>query len=439
MGRREPSGVGHPCPGNDFFRFLKKTGLTAPEKGDAEKALAQAAQKAEAVYLLPYLAHTPMEPMNCTAFVQPNRCDIWVPTQFQTATQQLGAKLTGLAPDRVFVHTTFLGGGFGRRSEVDFVEEAVQISKSTRKPVKVIWTREEDMHHDFYRPGNCCHITAGLDETGHLTAWSHKVVVPSIFIRVFPSMMKKGMDPAAVEGIEDTPYEIPNLHVEYIQMDLPIPVGFWRSVGNSHNAFTMESFMDEMAHLARKDPLEFRLKLLKDHKRAARVLETAAEKAGWGKPLVGAQGRGIAQHNSFGSYVAQVAEVSVDQKTGTIRIHRVVCAVDCGLVINPDTVKAQMEGAIIMGLSAALKEKMEFSKGGPKTGNFDEYPILRMKEIPKIEVHIVKSADPVGGIGEPGLPPVAPAVANALFAAAGFRLRRLPMSPALVLQEIKKG
>ncbi len=419
-----------------FLESLAKAGINAKNKGDAKKVLDQAAKKAEAVYQLPYLAHTTMEPMNCTAHVQKERCDIWVPTQFQTAAQQMGAKLTGLKPDRVFVHTTFLGGGFGRRSEVDVVEEAVQISHQVKKPIKVIWTREEDIQYDFYRPGNCCLITAGLDEAGRLLAWSHKVVTPSIFTRVFPSMMKNGIDPAAVEGIEDTPYEIPNLNVEYTEVDLPIPVGFWRSVGNSHNAFTMECFMDEMAHLAQRDPLEFRLGLLKSHKRAARVLEVAAEKAGWGKPLTRGQGRGIAQHHSFGSYVAQVAEISLDKKEGAIQVHRVVCVLDCGLVVNPNTVMAQMEGAIIMGLSAALKEKVEFIKGGVKTANFDEYPLIRMKEIPEIEVHIIKSNDPPGGIGEPGLPPIAPAVANALFAAAGIRLRRLPMSAGAILEAL---
>jgi isoquinoline 1-oxidoreductase beta subunit len=244
--------------------------------------------------------------------------------------------------------------------------------------------------------------------------------------------MKDGIDPAAVEGLRNMEYEVPNVSVEYVKIDTPVPVGFWRSVGSSHNAFTVESFVDEMAHLAGKDPLEFRLGLLKNHRRAHRVLELAAEKAGWEKPRSSGIGGGIAQHMSFGSYVAQVAEVSVDKKDGGIRVHRVVCAVDCGPAVNPAIIKAQMESGIVMGLSAALKEKIEMAKGGVETSNFNNYDLLRMSEVPEVEVHIVSSKEPLGGVGEPGVPPIAPAVANAVFNASGIRIRRLPMKPETV-------
>jgi len=305
--------------------------------------------------------------------------------------------------------------------------------------VKVIWTREEDIHHDFFRPGNCCRIEGALDAQGKITAWSHRVVVPSIFARVFPQMMQKGIDPAAVEGIADLPYEVPNLRVEFVRLDLPIPVGFWRSVGSTHNAYTVECFMDELARAAGKDSLDFRLEHMAKTSTLRRVLETAADKAGWGKALKAGRTRGLACHSCFGSHVAQVAEVSVNKDRGSIKVHRVVCAIDCGPVINPDTVKAQMEGGILMGLSAALKEQVIFAKGGVETANFGDYPLLRFSETPEIEVHLVQGQQAHGGVGEPGLPPIAPAVANAVFAATGIRLRRLPMTPEAVLAAIKKG
>jgi isoquinoline 1-oxidoreductase beta subunit len=293
------------------------------------------------------------------------------------------------------------------------------------------------MQHDFYRPGNATRIEAGLDEKGRLTAWSHKIVCPSIFARVFPGMMKNGIDGAAVEGVTDLEYEAPNLLAEYVRVDLPVPVGFWRSVGASHNGFIIESFIDELAAATKRDPLEFRLAHLAKHPRAKRVLETAAAKAGWGKKPKQGQALGIAYHLSFGTYVAEVAEVSVEKASGRITVHKVTCAVDCGSVINPDTVRAQMESGIIMGLSAALKEKIEFANGGVRSANFGDYDILRMSETPEIEVHITTSKDPLGGIGEPGVPPIAPAVANAVFAATGARLRTLPMTPEAVKAAMK--
>jgi isoquinoline 1-oxidoreductase beta subunit len=350
----------------------------------------------------------------------------------------MASKVTGLKPKAIHVHTTHLGGGFGRRLESDFVEEALQVSKATGKPVKLIWTREEDIGNDFYRPATCSRIEGGIDGKGRVIAWANKLVAPSIFSRVYPQMVRNGIDPVAVEGAVDMKYEIPNIHLEYVMVDAPVRVGFWRSVGHSLNAFTVESFVDELAHAVRKDPLEFRLGLLKNRPRPRRVLEVAAEKACWGKSLTKGHGRGIAQHFSFGSYVAQVAEVSVNKKDGTVKVHRIICAVDCGPVINPDTVSAQMEGGIIFGLSAALKEKIQFARGGVESANFHNYEILPMSETPEIEVHIVKSDAKLGGVGEPGVPPAAPSMANAVFAATGIRVRRLPMKPETVMEIIKK-
>jgi isoquinoline 1-oxidoreductase beta subunit len=422
----------------EFLSSLDTAGIVARNDGDAKAAMEGAAQKVEAVYQLPYLSHATMEPMNCLVHVRSDGCDIWAPTQNQTGVLDMAAKMTGLKPEQIAVHTTFLGGGFGRRFERDFLEEALLLSVSTGKPIKLVWKREEDMQHDFYRPMNTTRIRAALDAEGRVTAWSHTIVCPSIFSRVFPQMMKNGIDNAAVEGVENMEYEVPSIHVEYLRIDAPVPVGFWRSVGSSHNAFTVESFVDELAHAAKKDPLEFRLGLLKNHSRPRRVLEVAAEKAGWGKPLSRGQARGIAYHLSFGSYVAEVAEVSVDQKSGAIIVHRVTCAVDCGSTVNPAIVSAQMMGGITMGLSAALKEKIEIANGGVKSENFADYELLRMNEAPEVDVHIVKSGEKLGGIGEPGLPPAAPATANAVFAATGARVRELPMKPETVLAAMKK-
>jgi isoquinoline 1-oxidoreductase beta subunit len=424
---------------NSLVMHLDKPGVTARKKGDAGSALAGAAKRIEARYLLPFLAHATLSPMNCTAHVRRDSCDIWAPTQHQMACVRIAAKETGLKPEQIHVHTTYLGGGFGRRSETDVVEEAVQLSKAAGRPVKLIWTRKEDTQYDFYRPGNCCKIEGGLDSRGRLLAWSHKIVCPSIFSRVFPSYLENGVDPSAVEGIVDMEYEIPHMNIEYVRMDTPVPVGFWRSVGHSHNAFTVESFIDELAYASHTDPLDFRLNLLKKHARAARVLQLAAEKAGWGKPLKAGQGRGIAYHFSFESRVAHVVEVSVNKNDGTIKVHRIVSAVDCGPAVNPHIIKTQIEGGALMGLSAALKEKVEFAGGGPKSAYFSDYPVLTMSETPDMEVHIVKSEESLGGIGETGLPPIAPALANAVFAATGARLRRLPMKPQIVLEAIQKA
>ncbi len=423
----------------EFLARLDQKGIAARNDGDADGVIGKAERKVEAIYQQPFLSHATMEPMNCTADVRADRCEIWAPTQNQTGTLAAAAKITGLKPEQVTVHTTYLGGGFGRRFERDFVEEALILSKTAGKPVKLVWTREDDVQHDFYRPMNATRIRAALDANGAIVAWSQTIVCPSIFARVFPQMMKDGIDSAAVENVKDMEYAISNLHVEYVRYDTPVPVGFWRSVGSSHNAFTVESFVDELAHAAKKDPLEFRLAMLKDHPRPRRVLEVAAEKAGWGKPLPDGHARGIAYALSFGTYVAEVAEVSVDRKSGGIAVHKVTCAVDCGSVVNPAIVKDQMMGGIVMGLSAALKEKIEVAGGGIKSANFGDYELLRMSEAPEVDVHIVKSGEALGGIGEPGVPPVLPAVANAVFAATGVRVRQLPMKPETVLVAMKQG
>lgn len=414
---------------------LGQDGLEAERRGDVEAALATAAQRVRASYYLPYLAHAYLEPSSCTVHVSDGRCDIWCATQYQTLVKESGARITGLDIDQVHVHTSYLGGGLGGKSEVKNVEQAVEIGNMLKKPVKLIWTRDNDLKHDFYRPGMCCEIEGGLDAEGNLIAWSHKVAAASILMRRFPEMMERGIDSRMHEGVRDMLYSVPNLLVHQMLMEeLPVPVGFWRSVGHSFGAFTKESFVDEMAHAAGKDPLSFRLNLLKENPIATRVLEQAARASNWGETLPEGVGRGIAHHYSFGSHVAQVAHVSVDRQSGRIRVLQVFCAVDCGPVVNPAIVTQQMEGAICMGLSTAFHEEVEFGAGGVKSENFSDYRLLTMSEAPEIHVDILDSTEPIGGIGEPGLPPTAPAVANALFAVSGVRMRKLPMTPERVKQ-----
>ncbi len=430
-----------------FMEDLDKPGSVAAKVGDAKKALGEAQKKVEAIYFVPFVAHTTMEPMNCTAHVQKDRCDIWVPTQAQLVSRMLAAQFAELPPDKVQIHTTLLGCGLGRRAAPDFVIEAVVASKVAGKPVKLVWTREEDIKYDFFRAATCQKIQAGLDSQGRLIGWSHKAIAGSIMKNIDPKGIINGVDIMSLWGLLDFPnaptnnkimYEIPNFYVEFLLSNLPIPVAPWRSVQNGPNAFVIECFVDEVAHAAGKDPLEFRLEHLKNNMRPRRVLETVAEKAGWGKPIAKGQGRGIAQHCCFGSYVAQVAEVSVNQGNGAIKVNRIVSAVDCGPFVNPDTIKAQIEGGVIEALSTTLKEEVMFSNGGVKSANFDNYHIIRMSDIPEIEVHIVKSNEAIGGIGEPGVPPLAPAVANAVFNATGARIRRIPLTPEVVLAAIKK-
>ncbi len=442
----------HPDISTDFvvkhyMEGLDKPGKVAMNKGDAKKAIDEASKKLEATYIVPFIAHATMEPMNATAYVQPDRCDVWVPTQGQTVAQLVASKISGLPPEKVHVYTTYVGGGFGRRSEPDFVIDAVIASKAVGKPVKVVWTREEDIKHDSFRAASFQRIQAGLDGQGHVTGWNHKISCTSILRFLNPAWMtKEGIDLFSLFGILDPPdpkvysrtnYEFPNWYVEQVLSDLPIPAAPWRSVQNAPNAFVVECFMDELAQAAGKDPVEFRMHLLANNMRARRVLQTVAEKAGWGKSVPKGKGRGIAQHACFGAYVAQVADVSVNETNGAVKVDRIVSAVDCGPVVNPDPLIAQIEGAVVMGLSTIFKERIEFATGGVKSANFDDYKLIRMSETPEIEVHIVKSTEAIGGIGEPGVTPTAPAVVNAVFSATGARVRRLPMTPETVLAAIK--
>ena len=398
----------------------------ARKEGDAASALGTAAVKMDAVYQAPFLAHATMEPMNCTAHVQADRCDVWAPTQGQTSSQNEAARITGLKPEAVFIHTTYLGGGFGRRGESDFVADAVELSKILGAPVKVTWTREEDMQHDVYRPASYSRFSAALDSNSMPIAWTNRIACPSIFHRVFPGNVKNNLDGTSVEGAADIPYSIPNIFVDYQLTETGIPVGFWRSVGDSQNGFFVESFMDEVAAAAKKDPYELRRALLSNAPRYKGVLELAAQKAGWGTPLPKGRYRGIAVISAFKSYVAEVAEVSVNQKDGTYRVHRVVCALDCGRIVNPDTIAAQMQSGIVYGLTA-LKDQITIDRGRVEQANFDTYPMLRMNEMPVVEVFIMPSEEAATGVGEPGVPCLAPAVCNAIFAATGKRIRRLPI------------
>jgi isoquinoline 1-oxidoreductase beta subunit len=421
-----------------LMKHLESNGVIAKNEGSVDEAISGARKKVEATYILPYLSHVPLEPMNALAYVKEDRCDVWASTQAQSLSHIVAAEASGLKMDQVFIHTTYLGGGFGRRLEADFVREAVEISKLVGKPIKLIWTREEDFKNDFYRPVNATSAVGALDADGKLIAWDHKIVAPSIYARVRPQEMAGEIDPPAVEGLVNMDYQVPNFRVRYVPFEAPVPVGFWRSVGSSHNAFTVECFVDELAHASGKDPLEFRLELLEGNYRVQRLLKAVAEDCGWGKSLPEGVGRGLAYHFCFGTQVAQVAEVSVDKGTGTVKVHRIFCAVDCGKVVHPDIARAQIEGGVLMGLSAALKEAVSFDGGGVATSNFDNYDLLRIHEAPEVNVRFVESDAPMGGLGEPGLPPVAPAVANAIFAASGARVRHLPITPEAVLGALRK-
>jgi isoquinoline 1-oxidoreductase beta subunit len=422
----------------DYAQMAATPGVLARKDGDPELAYAHSAKKLTAEYSVPYLAHAAMEPLNCTVDLREDGCDIWTGTQSQTADRNAAARVLGLKPEQVQLHTTFLGGGFGRRANPasDFVVTATEVAKVLRKPVKVVWTREDDMRAGFYRPMWHDRLMAGLDAKGNPIAWWHTIVGQSIMAGTGWEgvMVKNGIDATSVEGARDIPYAIPNLLVDLHSPRLGVPVQWWRSVGHSHNAFVVESFLDELAHLAGKDPLELRRTLLVDKPRHRGVLELAAEKAGWGTALPAGHGRGIAVHESYGSFVAHVAEVSVDPK-GKVLVHRVVCAVDCGRYVNPDTIEAQMESGIIFGLSATLYGEITLKNGRVEQGNYNDYPVLRINETPAMEVHIVRNGEKPGGIGEPGVPTVAPAVANAVFAVTGIRVRTLPIRA----EELKNG
>ncbi|HEX9079583.1 MAG TPA: xanthine dehydrogenase family protein molybdopterin-binding subunit [Desulfuromonadaceae bacterium] len=419
-----------PVMRREYAELAAMPGRAARHEGDAPAELAMANRRLEAEYEVPYLAHATMEPLNC--FVDLDRRLIKTGSQFQTLDRNAAAQEAGLKPEQISFETTFLGGGFGRRAcpGHDFVLEAVQVAKAVKKPIKVIRTREDDMRAGYYRPFWYDRIAAALDGDGRPLAWKHTIVGQSIITGTpfEKAMIKDGIDATSVEGAADIPYAIPNLLVDLHTTKNGVPVLWWRSVGHSHTAFVVESFLDEVAHLAGIDPYQYRHSLLAKHPRHLRVLETAARKAGWGTPLPKGVGRGIAVHASFGSYVAQVAEVALDT-TGAPKVQRVVCAVDCGQIVNPDTIAAQMESAIVFGLSAALYGEITLKDGRVEQGNFDSYPLVRMAASPRIEVHIIPSSDPPGGVGEPGVPPIAPAVANALFSATGARVRSLPLTP----------
>ncbi len=412
-----------------YREMAKSPGKSVRREGDPDSAFAKAARKIEAVYEVPYLAHAMMEPLNCAVDLKADSCVVWTGTQLQTLDRASAAKVVGLPDEKVQIQTTFLGGGFGRRANPhsDFVVDAVQVAKAAGVPVKVVWTREDDMQGGWYRPAFLHAITGSIDATGNPVSWRSRLVGQSIFAGTpFESMMKeKGYDPASVEGVDDLPYAIPNLAVEYHQTEVTVPVQWWRSVGHTHTAFATECFIDELASLARKDPYQFRRPLLLKHPRHLRVLDLAAQKAGWGKPLPKGWGRGIAVHFSFESYNAQVAEISV--RDGKVILHRIVSAIDCGRYVNPGIIAAQMEGGAIFGASASLFQELTFENGRLQQTNFHSFPMLRMNECPKIETHIVQSNEKSGGIGEPGVPCAAPAIANALFAATGKRIRKLPI------------
>ena len=412
-----------------FAERTMQPGVEARKEGDAAAALSGATQKLEAIYEVPYLAHATMEPENCTADVRADRVDVWAPTQFQTISQATAAKICGLKPEAAFIHTTFLGGGFGRKGGVDFVIEAVEISKAIGAPVKLTWSREDDTQHDYYRPASYARMAGAIGADGWPVAWTTRIACPSIMEAWFPGRTQNNLDPTSVEGVANLPYTIPNILVDYQRTEPGIPVGFWRSVGASQNGFFSECFIDELAAAAKKDPYEFRRHLLSKSPRHLAVLELAAQKARWNTPLPAGRFRGIAVLFAFESYAAQVIEISVNRSAKTLQVHRVVCAVDVGQVVNPSTIVAQSESAVVYGLSAGLYGNITIAGGRVKETNFNNYPVLRLNEMPVVEVHIVPSTEKPTGAGELSVPPVIPALCNAIFAATGKRIRRMPIQP----------
>jgi len=400
-------------------------GVVAKATGDVVKGLSDG-DLLEAAYELPFLAHATMEPMNCTVHVTPTSCEVWVGSQVLSRAQAIAAKVTGLPLDEVTVHNHLIGGGFGRRLEVDMVDKAVQIAKQVDAPVKVVWTREEDIQHDVYRPVYRDNLSASV-ANGRIVGWKHRITGSAIIARWLPPAFQKGIDIDAIDSGVDIPYDIPNLRVEYVRNEPPgVPTGFWRGVGPNNNVFAIESFMDELAKKSNKDPVAFRRDLLGKSPRLKAALELAAAKAGWGNPLPARTGRGIALQVAFGSFIATVAQAEVDAN-GEVHVHRMVTAVDTGIVVNPDTVVAQLQGGLIFGLTAALYGNITIAKGRVQQSNFNDYRMLRINETPQIEVHLIQSGEAPGGIGETGVTAAPPALGNALFAATGIRLRRLPI------------
>jgi isoquinoline 1-oxidoreductase beta subunit len=414
-----------------YADLAKQTGKVARNQGNADAALASAPNKFERIFEAPFLAHATMEPMNCTADVKGNSCDVYVPTQGQTASHNAAIAASGLPADKVKIHTTYLGGGFGRRGEADFVTEAVETSKAVGAPVKVVWSREDDMQHDFYRPISYARMQGAVDAAGNATVFTQHLVQQSLMKRL-GSLPPPGVDFISLEGAATLPYDLPNIKVEYTEQDPGIPFGFWRSVGASFQGFAVEAFIDELATTAGKDPYKFRHDLLGKMPRHRAALDLAAEKAGWGKPLPQGRARGIAMMECFGSILAQVTEVSVDAK-GAVKVHRVVCTVDTGWVINPDTIKQQMEGGIIYGLTAALKGEITIQNGRVTQRHFNDYQMIRQPEMPLIEVFVVPSTEEPGGIGEPSTALAAGSLVNAIYAATGKRIYKLPIKPETLM------
>jgi isoquinoline 1-oxidoreductase subunit beta len=413
-------------------RASQNDGVVARSDGDVAKAIPGAAKKVDAIYEMPFLAHATMEPMNCTVHVTEDSCDIWVGIQVVSRAQATAAQITGLPLDKIQVHNHLIGGGFGRRLDVDGITQAVAIAKQVDAPVKIVWSREEDIQHDVYRPYYYDRLTAGFDGQNQLVAYHHRVTASSILARWAPPAFVNGLDEDAVNGAaKEFPYAIPNILVDYVRDEPPgLTTGWWRGVGPTHNIFVVESFIDELAAATKKDPVEFRRSLLGKQPRVLGVLNLAAEKAGWGMALPEGVGRGVSVQFAMGTYLSQVAEVEVS-KEGEVKVRRVVCAVDCGQIVNPDTIVAQIEGGIIFGISAALWSEITLKGGRVEQHNFNDYRVLRINEAPQIEVHLVKNTESPGGIGEPGTIGIAPAMANAIFAVTGKRIRKLPIKDQL--------
>ena len=430
------SGPNATLTNDDIFRQLEEgsnqSGAVARNQGDADGALAKATQRFDVTYQLPFLAHAAMEPMNCTVHLRKDSCELWLGTQAPTLTQRLVAELTGLPKDAVKLHNHLLGGGFGRRLEADGTLLAVKIAQHVNGPVKIIWSREEDIQHDMYRPAYYDRLSVGLDETGKPLAWIHRVAGSSVVARYVPPLFQNGLDFDAVEGAASPPYDLPNIHVEYVRVEPPgIPTAFWRGVGVVKNVFIVESLIDDLAATVEQDPVSYRRSLLGQNPRALGVLNLAAERSGWGQPLSAGSARGISLQSAFGGFMSLVAEVEVTPN-GMVKVHRLVCAVDCGIVVNPDTIAAQVEGGTMFGLTAALYGAITLKNGRVQQSNFNDYRPMRMYEAPRIETYIVKSAEAPGGFGEAPCAIVAPAVTNAIFAATGKRIRTLPIDPLLL-------
>ncbi len=408
-----------------FTDKMQQPGVVARKTGDGAAALAGSATKVEATYEAPFLAHAPMEPLNCVAHVRADGCDVWASTQMQTAVQGAAAHVTGFGPDKIQVHTYYAGGGFGRRARADFATEALEIAKATGVPVKVTWSREDDLRNGYFRPAAMARFSAALNADGYPAVFTSRIASPSIAFGGGGVPPRNGLDGTSTEGIADLKYEIPHVQVDYHWMEAGAPASYWRAVGYTQNTFFAESFIDELAAAGGKDPVEYRRKMLANNPRLLNVLEVAAAKANWGKPLPPGHHHGVAVVNNVGSYTAQVAEVSV--ANGKLKVHRVICATDCGQVVNPAIVEQQIRGAIVFGLSAALKGEITLQNGRVQQGNFHQYDMLRIDETPHVEVHIVESTAASGGMGEAGVPTIAPAVCNAIFAATGQRIRRLPI------------